>query len=193
MVVLVVGGTAFQVWWTARDDDRTPADTLVVLGAAQYDGTPSSVFEARLDHAAQLYREGIAPRITTVGGKLAGDEFTEAASGRDYLAAHGVPADAVTAVEEGSDTLGSMRAVARVMHDAGQRSAVLVSDPWHSLRSKVMAEDAGIDATTSPARSGPAVTTRDSQLHGIVRETGGLLYYELTHAAAQVFAAPGSP
>jgi uncharacterized SAM-binding protein YcdF (DUF218 family) len=186
-VVVVVGGTAADVWWTARSDDRGPADALVVLGAAQYDGTPSSVFEARLDQAAALYREGVAPRVITVGGKLAGDQFTEAAAGRAYLAEQGVPESDVTAVEEGSDTLGSVRAVARVMAEQGLDSAVLVSDPWHSLRSRTMARDAGIDAGVSPARSGPAVLTRASQAHGIVRETGALLYYELTHAAAGVF------
>lgn len=193
VVVLVLGGTAAQVWWTARTDDRTATDALVVLGAAQYDGTPSSVFEARLDHAAELYREGVAPRIYTVGGKLDGDVFTEAASGRAYLAAQGVPLEAVTAVETGSDTLGSLQAVATAMTGAGLGTATLVSDPWHMLRSREMATDAGLRVTTSPARSGPAVTTRASQVHGIVRETGGLVYYELTHAAAQVFAAPAAP
>ncbi|GAB2915417.1 YdcF family protein [Rhodococcus aerolatus] len=186
-VVLVVGTTAADVWWTARTDDPGPADALVVLGAAQYDGTPSSVFESRLDHAAALYRDGVAPRVITVGGKLAGDQFTEAAAGKAYLVEQGVPADDVTAVEEGSDTLGSVRAVARVMAEQGLGSAVMVSDPWHSLRSRTMARDAGLQAGASPTRSGPAVLTRASQLHGIVRETGALLYYELTHAAAGVF------
>lgn len=183
VALLVVGGTALRVWQVARVDDRTMADALVVLGAAQYDGTPSSVFEARLEHAVALYEQGVAPVVITVGGKQAGDEFTEAAAGRDYLLGRGVPSDALVAVEEGADTLESIDAVARSMRDAGMSTAVLVSDPWHSMRTRTMAADAGIEAWTSPTRQGPAVITRESQFRGIVRETGALLYYRLAHAS----------
>ncbi len=82
---MLVGGTALRVWQVARVTDTTPADAIVVLGAAQYDGTPSSVFEARLDQAHKLYEQGVAATIVTVGGKQEGDEYTEAASGRNYL------------------------------------------------------------------------------------------------------------
>ncbi len=182
MVLVVIGGTAFRVWQVARDDNRAPADAMLVLGAAQYDGTPSSVFAARLEHARALYTEGVAPKVITVGGKQPGDEFTEAAAGRNYLIKEGVPASAIIPVEEGSDTLLSIKAVAQTMRAQNMHSLILVSDPWHSLRTKTMAEEQGIDARTSPTRQGPAVTTRASQVHGIVRETGALLYYRLTHA-----------
>jgi uncharacterized SAM-binding protein YcdF (DUF218 family) len=182
--LLVVGGTAVRVWQVARVDDRRPADALVVLGAAQYDGTPSSVFAARLEQAKDLYDSGVAPRIVTVGGKQPGDVYTEAAAGKSYLVAEGVPAGAVVAVEVGSDTLQSIRAVADTLRADGLSSAVLVSDPWHSLRTRIMAADAGLDVHTSPTRQGPAVLTRDAQWHGIVRETGALLYYRLSHASA---------
>ena len=182
--LLLVGGTAVRVWQVARIDDRRPADALVVLGAAQYNGTPSSVFAARLEQARDLYNSGVAPRIITVGGKQPGDAYTEAASGKDYLVAKGVPAAAVIAVQEGSDTLQSIKAVADVMRSDGLSSAVLVSDPWHSLRTRTMATDAGLQVHTSPTRQGPSVQTRDAQLHGIIRETGALLYYRLSHASA---------
>src|SRR3954452_14429134 len=90
-VVLLVVSTATAIWWTARQDARPASDAIVVLGSAQYNGVPSSIFEARLEHALQLYEEGVAPMIVTVGGKAAGDQFTEAEAGADYLANAGVP------------------------------------------------------------------------------------------------------
>jgi uncharacterized SAM-binding protein YcdF (DUF218 family) len=183
MAALIVGGTAFRVWQVARFDDRQAADAVVVLGAAQYDGDPSSIFAARLRHAEALYEDGFAPRIVTTGGGREGDAFTEAEAGRQYLIERGVPAEDVVAVGQGSDTLGSLQAVAaRAVRD-GWQSALLVSDPWHSLRARVMASDSGLEAWTSPTRSGPVVQTRETQLRYIVRETAALLYYQLTHAS----------
>ncbi|PXX60335.1 uncharacterized SAM-binding protein YcdF (DUF218 family) [Nocardia tenerifensis] len=184
MGVVLVGGTAFRVWQVARIDDYSTADAIVVLGAAQYSGTPSSVFEARLDQAYRLFRLGVAPRVITVGGKQEGDLYTEAASGKNYLQSRGVPSDKILAVETGSDTLRSIEAVATAMQARDMNSAVLVSDPWHSLRTRTMARDEGLDAWTAPTRTGPAVYTRESQAHGIARETGALLWYQLTHFAA---------
>jgi uncharacterized SAM-binding protein YcdF (DUF218 family) len=181
MGLVLVGGTAFRVWQVARIDDYTKADAIVVLGAAQYSGTPSSVFEARLDQAYKLFKAGVAPRVITVGGKQDGDLYTEAASGKNYLQDRGVPSDKILAVETGSDTLRSIEAVATAMGARDMSSAVLVSDPWHSLRTRTMARDAGLKAWAAPTRTGPAVYTRESQAHGILRETGALLWYQLTH------------
>jgi len=184
MSVVVVGGTAVRVWQVARIDDYTPADAIVVLGAAQYSGTPSSVFEARLDQAYDLFQAGVAPRVITVGGKQDGDLYTEAASGKNYLEDRGVPADAILAVETGSDTLRSVEAVSDAMKARGWSSVAVVSDPWHSLRTRTMARDDGLRAWTAPTRTGPAVYTRESQAHGIFRETFALLWYQLTHFSA---------
>jgi uncharacterized SAM-binding protein YcdF (DUF218 family) len=181
--LLVVGGTAFRVWQVARVDDRRPVDAVVVLGAAQYDGQPSSIFAARLRHAEALYRDGVAPRIVTTGGGRPGDAYTEADAGRRYLIRRGVPASAVVAVPVGSDTLLSLQAVADRARQDGWNSALLVSDPWHSLRARQMARDSGLAAWTSPTRTGPVVQTRETQLRYIVRETGAMLYYRLTHAS----------
>jgi uncharacterized SAM-binding protein YcdF (DUF218 family) len=183
VAALVVGGTAFRVWQVARIDDRQPVDAVIVLGAAQYDGEPSTIFAWRLRHAEALYEDGLAPRIVTTGGNRAGDAHTEAEAGRRYLIERGVPADAVIAVAEGADTLGSLQAVAARAEQDGWTSALVVSDPWHSLRARTMARDSGLDAWTSPTRSGPVVQTRETQLRYIVRETGALLYYLLTHAS----------
>lgn len=182
--VLVVGGTGFRVWLVARGDDRTSADVVLVLGAAQYDGKPSQVLEARLRHAKTLYDQGVAPYIVTTGGNRPGDNYTEASAGNRWLAEHGVPGNRIISVAEGKDTLGSLRAAAERIHQRGWRTAVIVSDPWHSLRARTMASDLGIDAWTSPTHSGPMVQTRATQIRYIFYETGALLYYHATKAPA---------
>ncbi len=190
VALLLVGGTAVRVWQLGRTDERQPVDMIVVLGAAQYDGRPSPVFRARLQHALELYSEGVAPRIVTVGGAAAGDAFTEAQAGEQWLVENGVPGQALLPVDEGRDTFESFEAVAAVAEQRGWRSAVLVSDPWHSLRSRTMAADVGLEATTSPTKRGPVVQTRETQFRYIVRETGALIYYHLTHGSSD-FSDPG--
>lgn len=187
--LLIVTSTALAIWWTARQDSRSPADAIVVLGSAQYNGVPSSIFEARLEHALQLYEDGVAPVVVTVGGKAAGDEFTEAAAGQAYLADAGIPDDALLAVEEGVDTLESMRAVSAEFADRGWSSAVLVTDPWHVMRTERMAEDSGIEAESSPTRQGPSVYSRTTQFRYILRETAAYLLYRAT--GESVAGAPG--
>lgn len=173
-VLLVLLGTAASVWWTARQDDRPESDVIVVLGAAQFDGRPSSVFKARLQHARELYEDGVAPVVVTVGGGRPGDRTTEAEAGAAFLRERDVD---VLAVPEGRNTLQSMRAVEQLMQQEGWETAVLVTDPWHSLRSRTMARDSGITAETSPTRAGPSVRTRGTQLRYIARETLAYLYY----------------
>jgi uncharacterized SAM-binding protein YcdF (DUF218 family) len=178
--LLVLVGTAATVWWVARQDDRPTSDAIVVLGASQFDGRPSSVFEARLEHAKALFEDGVAPRVVTVGGGRPGDRTTEAESGARYLEQRGV--DAV-AVPEGRDTLESLEAVEGLFVERGWGSAVLVTDPWHVLRSQTMARDLGLTVESSPTRAGPSVRTRGTQFRYIVRETAAYLYYQATSRA----------
>jgi uncharacterized SAM-binding protein YcdF (DUF218 family) len=187
--VLVVGSTALAIWWTARQDARPHSDAIVVLGSAQYNGRPSSIFAARLEHARVLFRQGVAPVVVTVGGKKSGDNFTEAQAGRDYLAREGIPAEALLAVPEGVDTLESMRDVAAVFRQHDWKKAVLVTDPWHVMRAQKMADDSGIQASGSPTRQGPAVHTRATQFRYIMRETAAYLVYRMT--GRSVTGAPG--
>jgi uncharacterized SAM-binding protein YcdF (DUF218 family) len=188
-LLLLVTSTALAIWWNARQDSRPSSDAIVVLGSAQYNGVPSSIFQARLEHAKKLYEAGVAPVIVTVGGKATGDQFTEAEAGRDYLANAGVPRDALLAVPKGVDTLESMRVVAAAFDQRGLHSAVLVTDPWHAMRAQRMAQDSGIEATSSPTRQGPAVQTRATQFRYILRETAAYLLYRATgHSVA---GAPG--
>lgn len=188
-VALLVGVTAVNIWWTARQDERPVSDAIVVLGSAQYNGTPSPIFEARLDHALDLYNEGVSSMIVTVGGRQEGDLFTEAEAGLLWLAREGVPEEAMRAIPDGTDTLKSMQAVASLFVEQGLSTAVLVTDPWHAMRATRMAEDAGIVAASSPTRQGPAVQTRSTQFRYIARETAAYLFYRLT--GSSVAGAPG--
>jgi uncharacterized SAM-binding protein YcdF (DUF218 family) len=184
LALLVLALTAGRVWLAARDDDRRVSDAIVVLGAAQFDGRPSSVFTARLVHARDLWRDDVAPRIITVGGNLAGDRFTEAAAGKRWLEENGVPGRRIVAVETGGDTLTSITAVQQRMQRRGWSTAVIVTDPWHALRTSSMAADRGIDAVVSPTRRGPAVRTRETEVRYILRETMAYLYWKAFHRSA---------
>lgn len=178
LALLVLLGTAARVWWFARQDDHRRSDAIIVLGAAQFDGRPSSVFTARLVHARDLWKADVAPRIITVGGNRAGDRFTEASAGRRWLSQHGVPTGHVVAVGTGSDTLTSVEAVEATMRRHGWSSAVVVTDPWHSLRTRAMASDQGMEVAMSPTRQGPAVRARSTEIRYIARETLAYLYYK---------------
>jgi uncharacterized SAM-binding protein YcdF (DUF218 family) len=186
VVIVAVGVTAFRIWRTARQDERPRSDAIVVLGAAQYDGRPSALFAARLRHALTLYRQHVAPRVVTVGGKQRGAEHTEAGSGAAWLANRGVPANALVAVPTGHDTYASLAGAHAVFQRHAWHSAVLVSDPWHEFRCRAMANDLGMDAATSPDRRGPAVHDRGKEIHYIFRETAGYLYYEVVGGTADV-------
>ncbi len=173
--------TGIAVWRAAHTDDASRvdrADVILVLGAAQYNGVPSPVFEGRLQHAALLYREGRADTIMVLGGAAPGDRSSEAAAGRDWLISDGVPSEAVVASPVGTTTLESLRAAADWMSERDLGSAFLVSDPWHNLRVKRMASDLGIEAYAS-ATWQSAARTEGTRFGGYVRETFAYLYYRL--------------
>jgi len=174
LLVVLPAAAGLQVLWAARQDDRTPTDVVVVLGAAQFNGHPSPVLEARLTHAAELYTAGVAPHVVTVGANQPGDRTTEAAVGATWLATQGVPRGDVTAVPVGHDTLSSLTAVADLMVERGWTSATIVTDPAHEARSLAMARALGIAAHGSPSRHGSGSSLT---LEYVVRETGGLLHF----------------
>jgi uncharacterized SAM-binding protein YcdF (DUF218 family) len=184
LALIVLLGTATRIWWFARQDDHRVSDTIVVLGAAQFNGRPSSVFTARLVHARDLYQLKVAPRIITVGGNRVGDRYTEASAGKAWLTQHGVPASRIVAVGTGNDTLTSLKAVEQRMQHDRWSTAVIVTDPWHSLRARAMATDQGIDAAMSPTRQGPAVRQRSTEIRYIARETLAYLYYKVFKKSA---------
>ena len=163
----------------AREEAR-PADAIVVLGAAQYDGRPSPVFAARLDHAVALYDEGIAPLLIVTGGKQEGDRTTEAAVAREYALARDVPETAIVGEDRGRNTLESLEAVASLLHDRGARSAVFVSDRTHMLRVLRIASDLGIEAYGSPTHTSPVDADDERRLRALVHELGALAAYFVT-------------
>lgn len=181
-VVAVVALVTFRIWEQGQRDERRPVGAIVVLGAAQYDGRPSPVFRARLDHAIALYQEGLAPWFIVTGGKQEGDRTTEAATARAYAIGHGVPEDAILAEDGSRTTLQSIRGVAAVMADAGIEDAVFVSDPSHMLRVLRMAEDAGIEGYGSPTRTSPVERDPAALADAVVHELGALAAYFLRGA-----------
>ena len=144
-----------QVWMAARRDDARRSDAIIVLGAAQFDGRPSKILSARLDHAIDLYRRGIAPVVVVTGGKQPGDRFTEASVGASYLHDHGVPEAAILRETTGRSSWQSLAAAARFLKQRHLTSVVLVSDPYHSARIEDVAHDVGLKAATSPTRTSP--------------------------------------
>jgi uncharacterized SAM-binding protein YcdF (DUF218 family) len=169
--------TAYRIWDQGNRDERLPADAIVVMGAAQYDGRPSPVFAARLDHAIELFHAGIAPRLIVTGGKREGDRTTEAASARIYAVQRDVPDEAILAEDTSRTTLQSIRRVAALMRDEGMESAVFVSDPSHMLRVLRMASDEGITAYGSPTRTSPQERDTLRRVDAIVHELGALAIY----------------
>ena len=180
LAVAWVGSVAFRVWSVARIDESGKTDAIVVLGASQYDGTPSPVFAGRLDHVVTLYNKGVAPSVITVGSNLPGDRFTEAGSGKQYLIDAGIPASAITAVPIGHDTWNSLKAVDRVADAKGWDTVTIVSDPWHEFRSREMAESLGLTVNTSPTRTGPIVQERITEVRSIVRETAAYVWWRFS-------------
>jgi uncharacterized SAM-binding protein YcdF (DUF218 family) len=149
------GINLFQVWHTARSDQARPVDAIIVMGAAQYDGRPSPQLQARLDHVVELWESGLAPLIVVTGGNQPGDRFTEASASAAYLEDHGVDPDAILQENKGHSSWESLRSVATILHARDVHTVLLVSDPYHSLRIRLMAEDLGFAAYVSPTRTSP--------------------------------------
>lgn len=139
----------------ATRDERQPADAIVILGAAQYNGRPSPVLEARLAHGEQLWRDGFARWIIVTGGKQRGDRFTEAETGRRWLVKRGIPDDRIVLEAEGRTTEASMTAVAAWMTAHARKRVLLVSDPFHSARLQWEARRTGLTALVSPTGTSP--------------------------------------
>jgi len=183
-IALVASYATFRVWAQGERDESRPADAIVVLGAAQYDGRPSPLFKARLDHAVELYEAGIAPRLILTGGKADGDRTTEAASAAAYAIDHGVPPDAILLDEDSRTTLESIRAVGRLLRANELEDAVFVSDRPHMLRVLRMAADDGIEAWGSPTSTSPIERDPGRQLDATLHELGALAQYFLIGSAS---------
>ena len=160
---------AVIVW--GRWDSATHVDAIVVLGAAQYAGRPSPVLKARLDHAVELWEHGYAQWFVVTGGTGPGDTTSEAAVSRRYVVRRGVPERAVLAETIGRSTDASLTGVAALMHERQLHTAILVSDPFHSLRIRILARHYGIDAVTSPTRTSPISANRTEAITYVLGES----------------------
>jgi len=154
-LILYLGVTFFQVWRAARHDQARPAEAIVVFGTAQYNGVPSPVLAARLDHAIELYRKDLAPVIVVTGGNQPGDQFTEATASANYLIQRGVPDEDVLREVSGTSSWQSLAAAANFLDDRGINDVLLVSDPFHSLRIRAMASELGLEGHSSPTPTSP--------------------------------------
>jgi len=175
LATLLVGAvwatsTALVVRFARRDEARA-ADAIVVLGAAQYMGRPSPVLRARLDHAIALYHRGLAPRLAFTGGRGTGDTTSEADVGRRYALRHGVPAAAILVETEGRTTRESLRAVAALLRARGMTRVILVSDPFHMLRLRIVARRLGLEPFTSPTRTSPISRNRGEEVSYLLGES----------------------
>lgn len=191
LVAIVPLAASLHVVRLANTHITTPTDAIVVLGAAQFNGTPTPVFANRLEHARELYDAGVAPTIITVGGKQPGDAYTEAEAGRSYLIDAGVPAESIVAVEAGSDTLTSLEPAAAVMSDLGIRDVTIVSDPTHMARSVAIADRLGLTAHPNGTSIGDGANVTAEY---VSRETVGYLYFLLVEQwpVSQVLADPAN-
>jgi len=177
IIALIAPGYAVsKVWRAANNPIVRSADVIVVLGAAQLDGTPGDALEARLIEAKRIFDLGLAPKIITVGAGAPGDRTTEAASGKAWLRAHGVPAPKVTAIEEGRDTLVSTKAYAALMKKEMVSDVIIVTDPFHCQRAMTMANDQGVVSTCSPVQTGPNSMSNSGYKY-LLREAGAYLVY----------------
>jgi len=159
-------------------------DAIVVLGAAQYDGRPSAIYRARLEHALGLYTDDVAPLLVFTGGKGEGDRFTEGGSGARWALEQGVPAAAVLAEESSRTTYQNLAGAKRVLqrHTPSDRRPriVIVSDPFHMFRAVKQAADLGMDAYPSPTRTSPLSASRIRLTESVLREDLAIAGYLLS-------------
>jgi uncharacterized SAM-binding protein YcdF (DUF218 family) len=175
--VALVAYMAAQISERGKLDERQPVDAIVVLGAAQFNGRPSDVFEARLEHAVALWDEGLADWFVVTGGKLPNDDTTEADVARGWAIAHGVPPNQILFEDRGRTTLESLEAVRTIFRDEDLQTGLFVSDETHMLRVLRIAADLGIEAFSSPTRTSPSDLDESRRRSAIVHEIAGLAAY----------------
>ena len=177
--------TALVARWMGKDE-RPRVDAIVVLGAAQYDGRPSAIYEARLEHAVELWRGRVAPLLVFTGGKEQGDRFTEGGSGARWARQRGVPAEAVLVEERSRTTYQNLAGAKQALEgrdpDRDRHRIVVVSDPFHMFRAVKQAADLGMDAYPSPTRTSPLSASRLKLTELVLREDLAIAGYLLSGA-----------
>ena len=170
LLLVYLAVTLAQVWLASRRDDARQAEAIVVFGAAQYNGRPSPVLQARLDHAASLYEDDLAPTIVVTGGKQAGDATNEATASAAYLRReYGIPDEDILREVSSENSWQQMASAANELRKRGKEQVILVTDPFHAARVQAMADELGLDSHVSPTRTSPIAGTRE--LKHFARET----------------------
>jgi uncharacterized SAM-binding protein YcdF (DUF218 family) len=170
LLVFWAGWMAAVLVWSTLDRAR-PAESIVVLGAAQYDGHPSPVLRARLDHALRLWDRHMAQVVILTGGTGPGDTISEAVVGRSYVRKRGIPERAIVVEKDGRTTRESMQAVAKILSDRGFKTAIVVSDPFHMLRLWILSRRFGFIPYTSPTTTSPISPNREERWKYILSES----------------------
>ncbi len=170
-LLLMVGGFMVAIYAEARGDEARPVDAILVLGAAQYNGVPTDVFAARLQHALDLYNRGLAPWIIVTGGKQEGDAFTEGDTAQTWLMNSGVPENAILVENTSRDTWQTMQNARVIGRDHDISSVLIVSDGFHLFRAERMANAVGFTAYTSPAPDSPIRPWSATEFSYVIRET----------------------
>jgi len=186
-LVLFLGLAGVSIGWCrwvyvqiekyADEDEAAPSDAIAVFGAAEYDGRPSPVLRARLDHALDLYNHGIAPLIITLGG-WGGDDYSEGSVGRQYLMSRGVPEQNIIAETQSRNTEDSARRIAVIARANGLHRLVIVSDGTHLFRIHVICAADGLDVLTSP-RPRPQAEDRQLEAERIAHEILSYTFWRL--------------
>lgn len=184
-LVLVAGVAAifvfvicFSIVHAADLQQLQKADAIVVFGAAEYAGRPSPVFRARLDHAWDLFRRGIAPMIITTGGAGEDPNYSEGGVGHDYLMRRGVPEAKLIAETQGADTAQSAQRVAVILKRNGMLKCVAVSDAYHVFRIQKLLEHEGIQVYVAP-RPDSRPHSRWQRLLAVLREAASYTAWRL--------------
>lgn len=174
----VIGSTARSILLDSGKQELGRADAIIVFGAAEYDGRPSPVFRARLDHANDLFRQGLAPIVITSGGAASDPKYTEGGVGHDYLMRKGIPESALIAETQASDTSESARRVAVIMRANHLRSCIAVSDGYHVFRIRKMLEHERVQVYVAPrSDSATKARTRWQRFVSVMRETMSYLLW----------------
>jgi uncharacterized SAM-binding protein YcdF (DUF218 family) len=158
LLIIYILFTFSQVYFAARNDTiskNTKADVVLVLGAAQFNGKPSKVLQARLDYALELYRKTDVKYIVVTGGKLSGDISSEASASANYLLQNGVDDSKILREVNGSSTYDSLQDSAKFLKEKNLTKVILVTDGFHQLRSKLIAQEFGLTVITAPAKNSP--------------------------------------
>jgi len=177
LAIVVPGYFMYSIWSEGHNAKPVKSDAIVILGAAQYNGVPSDILQARIDKAAEVFHQGLAPKIITVGGNAKGDNFTEAGASKVTLIQDRVAKSVLASIPVGRDTLSSTVAYVNYLRAHKYSSIIIVTDPYHCYRAEAEAKDLGISASCAPTTTGPA-SIKNAGWRYILRETGAFLAYK---------------